>query len=640
LGQILKKFGVICPYTYIKGAEDLFTTVKRSNYKTKYTFLQKLSILAGDVFLHITLLGLLIKSVMFIWLINSEKATGFKFGWAFYGNAHILVYMSFIAVFLSFAYLFKNRARMWFLIFMNIVFTILIIGDLWYYRGFNSFLTLHVLDQTSNLENLYSDILSMMRSIDLIFLLDILITVPIIILYKNISQYKRRIPSLFFALFFIPIAFIYAAHYKIDILEKGQNSILFRICWTPNQTIANLSPIGYHIYDSYNYWLDNKPYHLTEKDNEEINAWFEEKKENLSDNKYKGLLEGKNLIILQIESLENFVIGQKIDGQEITPNLNKLLGNSLYFSNYHEQVYNGTSSDADLLTNTSVYPVRRGSTFFRYPNNSYNSLPKLLEKKGYSTVGIHPDKGSYWNWMPALNSIGFQKTIDSTHFNMDETIGLGLSDGSYLRQITPLIIEQKQPFYSFLVTLTSHGPFDIPKEYRELKLDKVLDETKMGGYLQSIHYVDKHLGILIDNLHKEGILDNSVLAVYGDHTGIHKYYEDEVSKISPQQDWWKDNNWRIPLIIYEKNLVGEEIKTVGGQIDLLPTLSYLIGVDKEEYETTAMGRNLLNSNKNFAVLSSGKYIGDKTSETEEQHAIKGLELADKIIRSNYFKNHK
>lgn len=529
---------------------------------------------------------------------------------------------------------------MWYLIIFNILITVLIVGDLWYYRGFNSFLSLHVLDQATNLDNLSSDIVSMMRPIDLIFIIDLFIMTPIMIKFKDAYKKQRRRPLLFLTFTVLSVGIIALSHYKIDLVEKGQKTILFRICWTPNQTMANLSPIGYHIYDSYNYWLDNKPFNLADEDKKDIEKWFKDKKENLPDNKYSGMFKGKNLIVLQVESLENFVINQKINNQEITPNLNKLLKNSLYFSDYHEQVYNGTSSDADLMTNTSVYPIRRGSTFFRYPNNSYNSLPKLLEKQGYSTVGIHPDKGSYWNWMPALNSIGFQKTIDSTHFNMDETIGLGLSDGSYLRQVEPVIKEQKQPFYSFLVTLTSHGPFDLPKQYRELKLDEKLDETKMGGYLQSVNYVDKQIGILIDKLDRDGILDNTVLVIYGDHTGIHKYYEDEVAKITPQEDWWKGNNWRIPLIVYQKNAAGEEIKTIGGQVDLMPTIASLMGVNSEEFEDTAMGRNLLNTKKNFTVLASGEYIGEKVSEDDTQHAVKGIEIADKIIRSNYFKNYK
>ncbi|MCM8711313.1 LTA synthase family protein [Clostridium sp. SYSU_GA19001] len=610
----------------------------KCNFKSSIK--QNLYYLSKDRMLHVTLISLFLKSIIFTLLINSEKATKINFGWAFYGDPHLLVYICFINIFLSFSFLFKNRGRLWYLIVINTLISMIIIADLWYYRGFASFMTIHVLNQTTNLDNLSSDIIAMMRVIDIFFVLDIFVLIPLAIKQKHLYKNQGKVPSLFFSILVLSIGYIWFSHYRIDILNNGKKTMLFRTYWKPAQTMANLSPIGYHIYDSYNYWLDNKAYNLTEQDIKEINAWFKAKNEKLPDNKYKGLLKGKNLIIIQVESLERFVIGQKINGQEITPNLNKLLKNSLYFTNYYEQVNNGTSSDSDLLTNTSVYPVRRGSTFFRYPDNTYNSLPKLLEKLGYSTTAIHPEKGSYWNWMPALKSIGFQNTIDSSGFEIDETIGLGLSDGSYLRQVFPIIKRQKQPFYTFMVTLTSHGPFDLPEKFRELNLNESLDKTKMGGYLQSVHYTDKHIGLLINRLEKDGILNNSVIVVYGDHTGIHKYHEDEVAKIKPQEDWWQGNNWRVPLIIYNKDLTGEEITTIGGQVDLLPTLAYLFGIDKTDYEYTAIGRNLLNTKKNFAVLTNGSYIGEKSSDEEEQQAIKGLEIADKIIKSNYYKNYK
>ncbi|HUX46372.1 MAG TPA: LTA synthase family protein, partial [Desulfosporosinus sp.] len=291
----------------------------------------------------------------------------------------------------------------------------------------------------------------------------------------------------------------------------------------------------------------------------------------------------------------------------------------------------------DLMTNTSVYPVRQGSTFFRFPGNTYNSLPKILESHGYNTLAIHPDKGGYWNWRQALTAIGFQKTIDESYFQMDERIGLGISDRSYLRQVGSVIKAEKQPFYTFLVTLTSHAPFDLPTQYRDLKLDPVLDESKLGGYFQSIHYTDQQIGAFIDKLDKDGLLDNTVIALYGDHTGVHKFYDDEIKQLKNPESWWLEGHLQIPLIIYSKGMTGEKIKTTGGQIDILPTLAYLMGVDRKEYEGTAMGRNLLNTNRDFAVLASGKLVGSLPSDKERESAKLGVGIADEIIRSNYFK---
>lgn len=615
------------------------TKLNTNKINRKGILKENLQLLAKDTLFFVTLLCLYLKSILFILLVNSEKATSFKVGWAFYGSPHLLVYLCFIIIFLSFSFLFKNRGKLLYFIAIDLLFTFLLLCDLWYFRGFNSFLTLHNLSQTGNLNNLSSDVFSMMRTIDLIFVADFIILIPLTILCKNHYKNRKRLPIIFLFSLLISIGYLWFDHYKIDIVEKGQKTILFRICWTPTQTMANLSPLGYHIYDAYNYYEDNKPYNLSSTEKNQIETWFTNNKESLPDNEYKGMFKGKNLILIQVESLENFVIGQKINNQEITPNINKLLKNSFYFDNYYEQVNNGTTSDAELMTNTSVYPVRIGSTFFRYPNNSYNSLPKLMQGIGYSTIALHPDKGSYWNWMPALTSIGFQKAVDETSYKLDETIGLGLSDGSFLRQAEPIIVKQKQPFYSFMITLSSHGPFDIPAQYRELKLDSKLDETKLGGYFQSIHYTDKHIGIFLDKLQKDGILDNSVVVVYGDHTGIHKYYNDEVSKIQPQESWWQNNNMRVPLIIYTKGLEGKKFDNIGGQVDLLPSLAYIMGADTKSLEKTAIGKNLFNTNKSFAVLTNGDYIGKSSSEKEKNSAIEGITISDTIIRSNYFKNY-
>lgn len=548
------------------------------------------------------------------------------------------VYLAFITVFLAFAFLYKRNAHTWFLIIFNILVSLFLLADMWNYRAFGTFLSAHALKEVTNLDNLSSSVLSMSRLVDVLFFVDIPLLIYYAIkkraIYKNIS---RSIVS-FLIIFTLSVGYISLAHYRIDILKKDVLSKqLFYTCWTPAQTMSNLSPIGYKIYDLYTFYKDCQPLVLSQKEKSDIDTWFQNKKEDLPSNKYSGSLKGSNLLIIQVESLEGFVINRSVNNQEITPNLNKLLKNSLYFSNYHEQVYNGTSADSDLMANTSVYPIRRGVTFFRYPHTTFNSLPKIFEKEGYSSIAIHPDKASYYNWKDALTFMGYDKLLDESNYKHDEMIGLGISDGSFFNQIEPIIKEQKQPFSAFTVTLTSHGPFDLPEKYKELKIDPELDKTKMGGYFQSVHYTDKQIGIFLDKLDKDGILDNTTVVIYGDHCGIHKFYQEEVDALKSPEEWWLDNKHHIPLIVYNKKQAGEEIKTIGGQVDLLPTLSYLWGIDKKEYEDTTMGRNLLNTKKNFVVLCNKEYVGDYKNEEEKQEAIKGIDYADDIIRSDYFK---
>lgn len=589
--------------------------------------------------LFLVTLSLLIKSILFLGLVNNDdagKINLFKAFCSFSAPPPLLVYICFFLIFQSFVFLFKGKTRFWLFLACDFIYSFLVLADLMYYRGFNGFISPYILSQTTNLDNLSSSILSMLRPIDFVFFVDLPILIGWGLLSKRFQNDTKRSLVATLILLVIATSYIYYQHVQLDLRSNGK-AMLFRVSWSPNQTMSNLSPLGYHGYDLYNFYKNQQNVQVTPAEDQKIQNWFAQKQENLPSNQFAGMFKGQNLIVIQVESLENFVLKQKINDQQITPNLNKLLANSLYFSDFYEQVNNGTSSDADLMTNTSVYPVRTGATFFRFPGNTYNSLPKLLGKLGYNTIAIHPDRASYWNWMPALKAIGFEKTFDVSHFDASEKIGLGISDGSYLRQIAPIIKDEKKPFYSFIVTLTSHSPFDLPAKYRQLALSQDLNQSKLGGYFQSINYTDQQIGTFLSTLDKSGVLDNSVVVIYGDHTGVHKYYDDEVKQVRPQESWWLDDSKRIPLIIYHKGMKGQEIKTTGGQIDTLPTVGSLLGINENSYKNTAFGRNLLNTKKNFAILANRQFVGTPSSPQDEENQIKGIDLADLIVQKNYFK---
>lgn len=585
----------------------------------------------------IVLLIVFIKSILFTGVLGTNGETGIDIDNGFFSVPPYLVYLSFSMIILSISFLFKGRSHLWSLIIIDIFATILFIGDIWYYRGCSGFLNFFLISQSRDPDINPMAIISMFRPIDLIFIIDIPILIFYIIYNRELYRQVKRSIALFLATLFVPVIYMTYIHYKVDVLNRCfQGQTAFLQSWAPTQTMSNLGPLGYHIYDSYMYYTNSKLYKLSDQDKEDIKEWYDKNKEDLPDNQYAGMLKGKNLLVIQTESLENFVINQKIQGQEITPNLNRLLNNSLYFSNYHENVNNGVSSDSDLLTNTGVYPVIYGSTFFRYPNNTYkNSLPNVLENMGYSTLAIHPDKGSYWNWVPALSSIGFNECLDATSFESKNPIGLGLSDEELMSQVAPILEKKKQPFYTFMVTQTSHGPFDLPEQYRSLDLGN-LDNNILGDYFQSIHYTDAAIGKFLDELDKEGVLKNTMVVIYGDHTGVHKFYQDQLDTVKPAEDWWQNNDMRIPLIIYNPSIQGKSFDVQGGQIDIMPTIEYLLGVDKKNYQNNALGKVLVNTNKNYTILQNLTMYGQYTAE-DENHAKQGIILSDKMVQSNYFK---
>ncbi|MDK0686209.1 LTA synthase family protein [Clostridium perfringens] len=588
-----------------------------------------------------TIIAIVLKGALFLGFSLNQNLYTLNFGLGYRQASYFInYYIAFAAIFVSICFLFKNKGKFFSLIIVDLFITLITVMDIWYFRGFQTVPSLMLLKQTANLDNLGDSIFSMASPYDLLFFVDfIILIIAFIIFRKSFKNCKSNWKGTLVVLL-ISICYIGYVPFNVNVLkrENVRNSYLFSN-YDPTNTVEYFSPIGYHIFDVYNVYKNSKPYKMTAEDESKIKEYYDFKNENLPDNEFKGMFKGKNLIVIQVESLEDFVINKKVDGQEITPNINKLLNNSIYLPNIFEQVNEGTSSDSDLMVNTSMLPLRQGSTFFRNPATTYNSLPNILEKDGYSTIAIHSDKGSFWNYAQGLNGIGFDKFVDYYSFDRDENIGLGLSDGSYFRQIEPMIKELKQPFYAFTVTLTSHGPFDLPKEYRELKLSPELDENVLGGYFQSIHYTDAKIGMFIESLKKDGLLDNTVIAIEGDHTGPHKYYNSKIESLSNPESWWLDNgNHTVPLIIYNPSIktpVKDDV--YGGQIDIMPTLLYLLGVDNNVYQNTALGRNLLNTKRSYAVLTD-KTIKGELTDKEKEIVGNVLDLSDKMIRADYFKD--
>jgi lipoteichoic acid synthase len=282
--------------------------------------------------------------------------------------------------------------------------------------------------------------------------------------------------------------------------------------------------------------------------------------------------------------------------------------------------------------------VRKGSTFFRFPGTSYNSLPRILRGAGYrKTIAMHPDPGAYWNWKNALIAIGFDTCLDMGEFSNDEILGLGLSDADFLPQAAARLLPLPEPFYGFLVTLTSHVPFELPDEERELELEASLNESSLGTAFQCFRYTDHQIGRFLDKLRTNGVLERSAVVFYGDHASVHRFLNDEVAALQGTEPWMRDSRTLVPLIIYSPGLAGERFAVTGGHIDIMPTLLYLLGVDEGVTVGTVMGRNLLKTRRDFAVLANGNVVGTDRGTPLASLAVQGLEIADLIISGNYVK---
>ncbi|MDV4151789.1 LTA synthase family protein [Clostridium sp. AL.422] len=577
------------------------------------------------------------KSMLLLSMLRTTDSSSIDFSTMYFGKPVIIGHLLIIVLIFSIIYLFKYKGKIKAALAINLIISILFLLDIWYYRANGTFLSIrHILHP--EIFNPIGKSLFNFRIVDLLFFIDFVVFFALfrfnkIREFKDNSKFTIRIIKAV-SIFLLSGVMIYLTHYYTDIKGASGKSFL-SLSWAPYQTFSDMSPLGYHGYDlSYYTGLDKE---LTSSEIEEIDSWFEYNDENLEDNEYAGYLEGKNLIAIQVESLENFVINQEVYGQEITPTLNKLLSNSLYFDNIYEQNNSGTSSDADLLVNASVYPHRALRTFLTYPWVEYNSLQKLLNDEGYTTISTHAELPGSWNWAEPHVKFEADELWELKDFNVDEIIGPGLSDESYLKQVSDKLKDVQEPYYTFIATLTSHGPFEIPDDKKLLDLPEELDENMLGAYFQSIRYTDESISLFLEELNKNGQLNNTVIMIYGDHGGVHKFYEDMITDAPLEGDWWKVNQSKIPFIIYNNSIEGTTISNAGGQVDFLPTISYLLGVDKDKFMDTSMGRILVNTNRNSTILNSGEIVGTPKDQKEEAHLKDIFKIADNIIEGNYFK---
>ncbi|MCQ6276858.1 LTA synthase family protein [Bacillus sp. V3B] len=326
----------------------------------------------------------------------------------------------------------------------------------------------------------------------------------------------------------------------------------------------------------------------------------------------------KNVIVVQLEAFQNFPIHKKVDQQEITPNLNKLLQTSYYFPNIFQQIGKGNTADAEFIVNTSLYPVGDQAMSQEYGHKNIPSFPKLLEEKGYTTLTLHTNDVEYWNRDEMYQALGFDQVYDKKFFGTEDVISFGASDEVlYTKTLQQLRDLQRrgEKFYANIIAMSSHHPFKIPSNKVQLNLPAKFENTNTGDYLQAVHYADYALGQFIQGLKENNIWEDVLLVVYGDHYGLQLKTEQDkklVNEIIGQDYHDYLDAFNIPLIIsLPDQLKGKEIHSIGGQVDIMPSMATLLGVSLNQIH---FGQDLFNYPDNLLgnrfYLPTGSFINN------------------------------
>ena len=399
----------------------------------------------------------------------------------------------------------------------------------------------------------------------------------------------------------------------------------------------------------------------------ETKEYYEENRNKPSVNKYTGIFEGKNVITIHAESLQAFTLGLSFNGEEVTPNLNKLVSEGIYFNNFYAQVGVGTSSDSEFTYATSLLPSNNGTVFVNYYNNHFKTIQNMLKDKGYYVFSMHGNVGDFWNRDTMHLNMGYDKFYSKNSFVIDEEYGLGLSDKSFFRQVVPMIKEINtlgKPYYGTLITLTNHTPWRGASEYSDYQVitSKVIDgETitndylenqVIGKYIKTVNYMDEAIGQFIQDMGKEGLLDNTVIVIYGDHDArlgkkqleyLYNYdivnnrlYDKEDPEYQEFNEYDYELSKKVPYIIWTKDMNEGIVKdTPMGMIDTSVTIGNMLGI----YNKYALGKDIMNINKEegIVVFKDGSYITDKIYYSAKNN--EAYTLTNGIISEDYLKDN-
>lgn len=316
---------------------------------------------------------------------------------------------------------------------------------------------------------------------------------------------------------------------------------------------------------------------------------------------YFGMAKGRNVIYIHLESFQQFLIDYKlkVDDKEyeVTPFLNSLYHSkeTFAFSNVFNQVKAGKTSDAETMIETGLFGLNQGSFMVNYGGtNTQQAAPFILSKNGYNSSAVfHGNAGSFWNRNTAYKQWGYNYFFDASYFtkqNSSNSFQYGLNDKYMLKDSIKYLERLQQPFYTKFITVSNHYPYTTSLSGDDLgfPLAKTQDET-INGYFATANYLDSSIKAFFDYLKESGLYKNSIIVLYGDHYGISNSRNPALAPLlgKNSETWSSYDNAMLQRVPYMVVIPGMDkggiIDTYGGEIDMLPTLEHLLGIESNKF---------------------------------------------------------
>ncbi|MGD0576852.1 MAG: LTA synthase family protein [Candidatus Staskawiczbacteria bacterium] len=510
--------------------------------------------------------------------------------------------------------LFKKKLKYIYLFLISFLVSLVFFAQFIYYTYSQSFLQFSAIRYVGEAGGVVGTIKILLTPNLLIFAASIAVVLfaLLLTLRKNHVEVVSPQPEKIFIIVVMVIMVIIGYRYLLDTEKKewGSTSRLYTDVYDLKSLVGKMGIINFFLEDTFKYALRSNL--VSSADKKFLQNWEQDRAVPLTGTKtppkYFGAEKGKNLIIIQVESLENCVIDQTIGGEEITPNLNQLAKDGLYFNNYYTQDGPGNTADAEFSTMDSLYPLYDDVVFINYAKNQYHALPQLLANNGYKTYSLHGDVPTFWNRSNIYPGLGYQKMFDLDDYVVTRPVGDGpsdLGDEDLFSQSLPRLESFKQPFMATLITMSSHTPFILPTDLQTLNVPSQTNLTQtQWEYLQSVHYADKAIGEFIDGLKKDGLYDNSLIFIWGDHgsfTNISLALGQDKNTLPELA------NSQVPMIILAPGLNSKGADNIpSSHLDIYPTITNLLGIATPQ---TVLGQDLFNTTTpvetHFKLISGG-----------------------------------
>lgn len=509
------------------------------------------------------------------------------------------------------------------LIFFNVVLTGVLLMNIYYYREFSDFMGFEIMLKSSGsltgLSGMSSTIISMLKWYDFIYFIDTLL-LPFYLYSKKRqnTEYQRSFLKAPFAIILCFLTVFLANIDRPQLLNRSFDN---------NYLVKYLGVSGFSMKSFFEYnQLKTLRADATENDLLEVEDYITSSNK-IEENNYTGIAKDKNVIYIHLESLHGFIQDLELPDSEgnlheVTPFLNKIFHSedTLAFSNAFHQVSQGKTSDAEFMLENSVFGTVGASAMVKFgTDNTFYSAPSILKGEGYTSQVFHGNVDTFWNRKNAYKSFGYDNFYSLKTYENQEVINYGLRDDVFFKESFDkyLTIEGKK--YSKFIPVSHHFPYD----YSELEFEVPFEipntsDSTVNGYFVTASYMDKQIESFYKSLEEAGELENTLFIFYSDHFGISNSRTKDLGEVlAPEKEWSGFDNamvQKIPLMYHipESNVnpQKEVSEKYVGQVDVLPTVLNLLGVDYTD--RLFFGQDMLgNYNDNIVEFRDGSFVNNE-----------------------------